>query len=226
MPFTPSVASVIDKARQYEPIDPGQALDLFNEAHHYICSQNHFYPIQYGTILLTSGTQEYALSGLTPGLLKIWDAAYFTAATSWNPIYPTNVDSAYYDRGPAWWATTSKGQTFQYYERGGNIGFIPTPSVTSVAGYPFVMVQYSEIPIMGSDDTLPPVDTVFPWVFMMCELACLADPDTPVSTLAQDADFYHKKFEESMHYLRESVYGRVARDHARAATNIKRVRRA
>ena len=225
MAFTPSVSQVIDKAGEHERLDPYQALDLFNEAHHYICSQLHLYPIQYWQLSLVAGQAEYPwFNTASPNLLKTWQCNYFTGPNSWSPVRWTNVDTLIQDYGPGWNYVTS-GTPSLYYERGGNIGFYPQPDTTTGAYYPYCSIEYDEIPILTMDDTLPPVDTVYPWVYYICWLQVRADPNRSAAELDQEREAYWKWFQESMHRLRESVYGRVARDRARVGMRIPMPRR-
>ena len=50
------------------------------------------------------------------------------------------------------------------------------------------------------------------------------DKDFAEKSVKQDR--YSKLFEDSMHYLREYMYGRVARDRARACARVPRLRKA
>jgi hypothetical protein len=106
------------------------------------------------------------------------------------------------------------------------IGFVPAPSATTANGYPNVTIFYTPATNLGLDDLLPTnVSSIYPWVYRMLELTALSgDGNFAVKQAMQDR--YHAKFEEQMHYLREYMYGRVARDHPRVGALVARVRRA
>lgn len=230
MPFIRKVSQVIDIANRHETFDPLIAVELFNEAHHYICGQVKLYPTQTAPVSLVAGQEEYPLTSIVPntpagGILKIWQAWYYTGPGSWAPVYPKNVDSLYEDAGPGFNLVTT-GQAYGYYERGGNLGFYPTPNMTTVNGYPNVTIQYDTIPVLGTSDFLPPVDTIYPWVYYMCWMQVRADADKSADDLDKQKEAYWKWFLDSMKKLRDSVNGRIARDKARVATNVRRPRRA
>ncbi len=230
MPQITPVSVVIDIANEHETISPLRAITLFNEAHHYICSQCKLYPTLTAQVNLTAGTAEYALSTVVPntpsgGILKIWEAYYYTSASSWTPIYPRNVDSLYADAGPGWELIT-QSTPYAFYERGGNIGFYPTPNISTSSSYPNVTLYYDTIPVLGEADSLPAVDTIYPWVYYMCWLQVRAVADKPAAELDGSRKAYWEWFQESMKRLRESINGRVPRDKPRIAANVVQVRRA
>lgn len=231
MPQIYPVSTIVDMASEHENMSPLRAIQLFNEAHHYICGQCKLYPTLTAPVSLVQGTQEYSLNSIVPntpsgGILKIWQAFYYTSPGAWIPVYPKNVDTLYQDAGPGW-ELTSQSTPYAYYERGGNLGFYPTPNVTTgISGYPNVTIEYDTIPVLGESDSLPPVDTVYPWVYYMCWLQVRAQADKPAQNLDLERKAYWEWFQESMKRLRESVYGRVPRDRPRVAFDIRQVRRA
>jgi hypothetical protein len=225
MPLTRTVSQVMEVANGHEPTDPSRGLQLFNEAHQYICGQVRIYPDQVGSITMVAGQQEYPASTFTPPIGKIWDAFFYSSPGNWTPVYPRNKDWAYQEMGPSW-RLQSAGQPYAIYESGGNLGLIPTPSVSTVAGYPNVTFYYSEIPVLGPNDSLPLVDTIYPWVYYMCSLAVLEDEDKDAEKLMASQKVYDDKFQFYMHRLRQSVYGRIGYDHPRVSGIIPRVRRA
>ena len=222
MALTRTVRQVIDVASEHEAMDAGRALQLFNEAHLYILTQVRLVADLTTTISLTAGTQEYQLAD---GIAKVWDASYFTSSSQWNPIRPTNVDSLFEDIGPNW-QLQSAGQPWGFYERGGMIGFVPAPAVSTVGGYPSVTLYYTPATNLGLDDTLPTnISSVYPWVYRMSELMALGG-NGPFEEKQARRDKYAALFENAMHFLREYMYGRVARDRARVGVRVPRLRRA
>lgn len=227
MAFIRKVSDVLDVASEHEEMDPVRGIQLLNEAHNYICSQNHLYPIENQSISLVSGQTEYNMWDVSPLVLKIWQCNYYTAPNAWNPVYPTNVDTLYQDFGPSWNLTTA-GIPWGIYERGGNLGFYPTPNASTVGsnpGYPNVTIQYDYVPTLGTNDNMPEVATIYPWVYYMCQLQVMAT-DKPFAERAAAQSKYMELFEMAMKRLREDVYGRIAYDHPRVGIKIARVRRA
>jgi hypothetical protein len=222
MALTRTVRQVIDVATEHEEMDAARALQLFNEAHLYILTQVRLVPDTTLQVGLTQGTQEYALPD---NVCKIWDAAYYTSASDWTPLKATNVDSLFEDSGPNWQLQAS-GQPWGFYERGGMIGFAPVPSVSTVSGYPNVTLFYTPATGLGLDDTLPTnISSIYPWVYRMCELMALGGSGPFGEKQAKQAR-YAALFQDSMHYLREYMYGRVARDRARVSVRVPRIKRA
>ena len=222
MALTRTVRQVIDVATEMLPMDAGRALQVFNEAHLYILTQIRLVADTTTTVSLTAGQQEYSLPD---NVCKIWDATYYSSASSWTPLKATNVDSLFEDMGANWQLQTS-AQPWGFYERGGMLGFAPAPNVTTVGGYPSVTLFYTPATNLGLDDTMPTnISTIYPWVYRMCELVSMGG-DAKFAEKAAMRDKFHSLFEEQMHYLREYMYGRVARDRVRAAVRIPRLRRA
>jgi hypothetical protein len=202
-------------------MDAGRALQLFNEAHLYILTQVRLVPDTTYVLSLISGQQEYALPD---GVAKIWDAAYYTSAASWQPLKPTNTDSLYEDQGPNW-QLQNAGVPWGFYERGGMIGLTPAPATSTVAGFPSVTLFYTPGTPLGLDDSLPTnISTIYPWVFRMCELAAMSGEAKLPDKVAFQEKFY-ALFQQHMHYLREYMYGRVARDRVRVGARVPHVRR-
>jgi hypothetical protein len=227
MALVRTVNQVIEVACAMERIGKDRALDLFNEAHHYVCSQLPLYPQQQASIALVANQAEYPLSAVSPAFLKVWQAFYYSSSdmTTPQPIYPRNTDTLYYDAGPNW-DKTSPGQPYAYYERGFNFGLYPAPSSGSVDGVPYIQIEYSMIPLMTQGDTMPSVETIYPWVYMMCSQAVMENPETPAVQNMANSEAYMKKFEFHMNWLRNFVYGRVPRDKPRASVNVPLIRRA
>jgi hypothetical protein len=220
-----TVSQVLEIAKNHEEITASRAIELFNQAHHYICGQAKLYQTTTQPILLVANQQEYALSGIAPTPLKIWQATFFSSQGAWTPVYPKNVDTLWYDMGPDW-QLQSGGQPYYYYERGGYLGLVPYPTITSIGGYPNVTIEYDYIPTLSEQDAMPLVDNVYPWVYYICALAVLEDPKVNMRDLHRDQAGYMQLFQFHMEALRKSVYGRVARDHPRVETKIPRIRRA
>jgi hypothetical protein len=223
MAITRTVAQVIDLVQGHLPADSGRALQVFNEAHLYILTQVRLVPDVSSTIALISGQQEYSLPD---GVAKIWDASYYSSASSYTPLQPTNVDSLFEDLG-ANWQLSSAGQPWGFYERGGMLGLVPAPNAATAAGFPNVTLFYTPATNLGLQDTLPTnVSSVYPWVYRMCEkLALSFSKEVSFADRVTMQVKFHQLFEQEMHYLREYMYGRVARDRVRAAARIPRIRR-
>jgi hypothetical protein len=107
------------------------------------------------------------------------------------------------------------------------IGFAPAPNASTAAGFPNVTIFYTPATNLGLMDSLPTnISSIYPWVYRMCEKLALAfDKEVPFPVKAAMQDKFHNLFEQEMHYLREYMYGRVARDRVRAAARVPRIRR-
>jgi len=222
MALTRTVKQVCDAAKAFEDTDAGILLQLFNEAHLYITTQCKLVPDTTYVVPLVAGQQEYTLPD---GVAKIWDASFFSNANSHVPMKATNVDSLFYDYGPNWQLLTPSSVVAVYYERGGMIGFVPAPAVTTVAGFPNVTLYYSPATNMGLDDVLPTnIPSIYPWVYRMAELAAPGNGGEFQERM-QKVAFYNGQFEKHMKWLREYVFGRVARDKPRASSQVPRIRR-
>jgi hypothetical protein len=214
MAVTYTAQRVIELAQELAPMDPIRGLDLLNQAHLYITSQLHLIPDVTELITMVAGQAEYPLPD---DVVAVWDAAYWAggyvaAGSNYKPLKQTNVDTLFEDSGPNWQlrpASTPWG----YYERGGNIGFVFTPSVASDQ----VQIFYTPATTLGITDTLPTnISSPYAWVYHMCYRAA-AMPDKAG---------FKQLFEDEIHYLKEYILGRMGRDRARVSYRVRRVRKA
>jgi hypothetical protein len=216
MALTRTVQNVIEVVAEHEQIDRDRAVDLFNEAHVEIIRNCHLIPDTTTTITLTSGTQEYALPD---SCVRVWDAAYYSTSTNWVSLEQTNVDTLFNDYGPGW-QLQSAGTPWSFFERGGNIGFMPAPNVTSTGGYPSVTLFYTNYTALSFYDKLPTtIMSMYPWVYFICSKQA-------VVTAPDKVPMYHNLYEQEMKRMQEGIYGRVARDRPRVGLKIPRIRRA
>ncbi len=216
--MTYTAQQVLAKIRERVKVDPIEGMQLLNEAHVYICSQLHLVPDQTMTISLVAGQQEYSLPD---SVITIWDAAYWpngVQSTGNIPLKATNVDTLFEDRGPNW-QLQSAGQPWGYYERGGMIGFVPSPSIGSPA---VAQLFYTPSTTLTLQSNLPTgIPSCFAWVYY----ACIHQADLDKDPKAAPTD-WEAKFQKEMHRLREYTLGRTGRDRARVSFRVKRVRRA
>jgi hypothetical protein len=216
MALTRTAQQVIDCASEHEQMDRNRGLQLLNEAHIEIIRNCHLIPDTTMTINLTAGTQEYALPD---SCVRVWDAAYFSNASSHTPLKPTNVDALYNQYGPNW-QLQDAGVPWSFYERGGMVGLVPAPSVTTVTGYPNVTLYYTAYTALDFYDTLPTtIFSMYPWVYFICaKQAVVTSPDKVA--------MYEGLYQKEMKQMQEAIFGRIGRDNPRLALKVPRLSRA
>lgn len=160
-----TVAQIAASCQQHMPDFPalvsnGQAIDLINRAHTDAMEKCRIYTDQFIDVGVTSGTGEYALAST---VLRVWNAAWFTAAGSVpTPLFQTSIDRLD-SQNPSWRSQTG-GNPYQYYTDGSMVGLFLTPSVTSgsaapgyTVGFPFVRLYVSQATTLGTGDSLPAI---------------------------------------------------------------------
>lgn len=159
-----TVAEVFEQVRRmYQDCpDDSTLLKMLNDEHFDICRYVKLYQDTTVSVSLTSGTREYALSA---SVMHIWNAAYFTSATSYTPLRQTSRDRL--DNDFPSWLQQSSGTPYQYYESGGYIGFYPTPNATTSGGYPIVTLYCQSITAFtATSDSLPAqINNADPWIY-------------------------------------------------------------
>ena len=217
MSITYTAQQIIQEAQELEPADAIRYMQWMNEAHLYITTQRHLVPDVTSLMTMVANQQEYPLPD---SVATIWDAQYWpggfvSGAQNYFPLKATNVDTLFEDRGPGWQLQPS-AQPWGYYERGGNIGFVPAPLTAGDQ----VQLFYTPATVLTLQSTLPTnINSGKAWMYHMLRQACvIAHPEK--------LDFYEKAFQREMHYLKEYTDGRTGRDRARVSYRVGRIRRA
>jgi hypothetical protein len=166
-----TVAQCIAQAQyhlsDFPPSSDPQSLEIINDVQSDIVRVCVLYPDVPWVISLVSGQQEYALD---PSIIHVLSAIWQWSAnlgSQW-PLQPTSVDQQDYQFQN--WRAQNPQTPYRYYERGGNIGFVSAPNVTTVNGYPNVTI-YTQVeqPFASTSSTLPAqTPTKDAWVWGMC----------------------------------------------------------
>jgi len=159
-----SVASVISDATGiYNSIPTARQITLFNEAHALIGRVVKLYPDDAVDVSLTAGTQKYTYDA---DVLRVWHAAYFSAAGTSHPLTETSVDEKDYNEEG--WRQASSGIPHEWFEEGSQIGFYPAPNTTTSASYPKVVLYCQQRRVLTTSDSLPDfINDPDAWVDLM-----------------------------------------------------------
>ena len=211
-----TVASLYSTAQSHFPdIPQATFLSLLNDVHQEIIENIRLTPDVTVTISLVAGQQEYALPDT---VLRIWDAAYISQSGDYQKLRQTNVD--WLDYNCPGWRNYSPSTPYRIYDRGGNIGLVPAPSLSTTGGYPIVSLvcsQTSDTPL-GIDDSLPSTArTGNAWTYRVLERWC--DMNHPESS-SFFAGLSAREYERLITYS----YGRMSRDKASVQMRIPRIR--
>jgi len=217
MPLTRTVQQVIEIISEHVDIGNVRGVQLLNEAHLEILANCHLVPDTTVDITLTANTLEYALPD---DCVKIWDATYFTSATSHQVLKATNVDTLFYSHG-ANWELAQSSVPIHFYERGGMIGLWPPPATaTSGSGYPKVTLYYTQFTELTLTSSMPTtIPSVYPWVYhVLSRQAAVAHPDK--------IQLFKQLYAQEMERMQTWVFGRTGRDKPKAFARVPKVRRA
>jgi hypothetical protein len=119
---------------------------------------------------IVAGTYEYSWPEAS---LKAYQGSWFDSATSWWGLTLTS-EANLRDLDPAWPASIRNGSPRKFYisarSSGLVIGFDQNPTVATVNGFPYALIQTEDNASLGLTDTIPPslLDET-PIVYRMCQ---------------------------------------------------------
>lgn len=116
-------------------LDAGVVLDYLNRVHLHLCKE---FPLYTGSteISVQANVPRYALPS---GLIEVRLATWHTSAGSMRPLEPMTV--AQLDRDDRLWRERTARDPVVFYMEAGQIGLHHCPSVSTVAGYPKVVLS-------------------------------------------------------------------------------------
>ena len=114
---------------------------------------------------LTAGVGDMALDS---AICRIWSAVYKASASDARPLYPRSVDELDWQTKGIW-RTQPNGTPIWYDERAGRLILYPTPSESTVSGYPIVRLTVQKTDALAlSTDLAVAVDEYDAWVYGLC----------------------------------------------------------
>jgi len=139
-----SVLDVVEQCQyhlsDFPPMDDpnNQALNIVNYVQSDIVRSVRLYPLVQFSITLVAGQQYYTLD---PSIYHIWSCIWQNNSniTSQIKVFETSLDELDY-QAPNWQSQTP-ANIYKYFEVGGQIGFVPPPSVPTSSGYPIVLLN-------------------------------------------------------------------------------------
>jgi hypothetical protein len=218
MAFT--VAQVMDQVRyhlaDFPPNTDPQPLEIINDVQSDILRACRLYPLTVFNLTLVANQQFYTLD---PSVYRIWSCLWQNNSniTSQIKVIETSVDELDY-QAPNW-RSQAPANIYRYFELGGQIGFVPAPSIPTTSGYPIVILNTTcSHPFTLTTDTLPAqVPTKDAWVWGACaRWATMQRRD--------DAAGFADLAQASLNDLINFVNGRLPRQKPRVMQSYPRVR--